>query len=119
VRGNRAKDTEGKEHSLTTLKPVSEDARDTSITLRLVGSAQTEARQRQALEPFAGELREMLEARGDALTLGEAATRLRRRPGFEAAMRGVRGFAAFLRLFPGVFEVQTGATGGAARVRLR
>jgi len=71
------------------------------------------------LEPFAGELREMLEARGDALTLGEAATRLRRKAGFEAAMRGVRSFAGFLRLFPGMFEVQTGATGGASRVRLR
>lgn len=119
VRGNRAKDTEGKEHSLKTLKPVSEDASNTRITLRLVGSAQTETRQRQALEPFAGELREMLEARGDALSLGEAATRLRRKAGFEAAMRGVRSFAGFLRLFPGMFEVQTGATGGASRVRLR
>ena len=44
VRGNRAIDDQGKEHSLTTIKPVAQDARSEPIAVRIRGSAQTDTR---------------------------------------------------------------------------
>ena len=122
MRGNKATDTQGKEHSLTTVKPVDRDARTEPIAVRLRGSAQTDARQRESLNPFAEQLREFIENRaGSRLTLGEAAAWLKsggRKAQFEAAMRGVRSFSAFLKLFPDIFELDIPAAGGTARVRL-
>ena len=122
VRGNKAIDSQGKEHSLTTVKPVPADAQTERIAVRLTGSAQTEARQRESLGPFAEQLREYIQNRGDArLTLGQAAAFLKtgaRKAQFEAAMRGVRSFSAFLKLFPEVFKVEIPAPGGATRARL-
>ena len=86
------------------------------------GSAQTDARQRESLNPFAEQLREFIENRaGSRLTLGEAAAWLKsggRKAQFEAAMRGVRSFSAFLKLFPEIFELDIPAAGGTTRVRL-
>ena len=113
VRGNKAIDSQGKEHSLTTVKPVDSDAQTERIAVRLRGSAQTDSRQRESLGPFAEQLREFIQNRGDArLSLGEAAAWLKtgaRKARFEAAMRGVRSFSAFLKLFPEAFklEIQT------------
>ena len=122
VRGNRAIDSQGKEHSLTTIKPVDRDAQTERIAVRLRGSAQTDARQRESLGPFAEQLREFIQNRGDArLTLGEAAAWLKRgarKARFEAAMRGVKSFSAFLKLFPDIFELDIPAAGGTTRVRL-
>ena len=122
VRGNRAVDSQGKEHSLTTVKPVDLDAETQPIAVRLRGSAQTDARQRESLGPFAEQLREFIQNRGDArLSLGEAAAWLKtgaRKARFEAAMRGVRSFSAFLKLFPEMFKVDVPAAGGTTRVRL-
>ena len=122
VRGNRATDTQGKEHSLTTVKPVDRDARTEPIAVRLRGSAQTDARHRESLNPYAEQLREYISNRGGArLTLGEAAAWLKtggRKAQFEAAMRGVRSFSAFLKLFPEIFELDIPAAGGTTRVRL-
>ena len=91
VRGNNAIDNQGKEHSLTTIKPVAQDARSEPIVVRMRGSAQTDARQRESLGPFAKALRDILQSNtGSRLTLGEAATRLKtgaRKAQFEAAMR--------------------------------
>ena len=99
VRGNKAIDDKGKEHSLTTIKPVARDARSEPIAVRMRGSAQTDARQRESLGPFAEQLREFIQNRGNArLTLGEAAAWLKtgaRKARFEAAMRTVRSFSAF------------------------
>ena len=66
VRGNKATDTQGKEHSLTTVKPVDWDARTEPIAVRLRGSAQTDARQRESLNPYAEQLREYISNRGGA-----------------------------------------------------
>ena len=122
VRGNKAIDSQGKEHSLTTVKPVDRDAQTERIAVRLRGSAQTDSRQRESLGPFAEQLREFIQNRGDArLTLGEAAAWLKtgaRKAQFEAAMRGVRSFSAFLKLFPEMFKVEIPAAGGTTRVRL-
>ena len=122
VRGNKAIDSQGKEHSLTTVKPVPADAQTERIAVRLTGSAQTEARQRESLGPFAEQLREYIQNRGGArLTLGQAAAFLKtgaRKAQFEAAMRGVRSFSTFLRLFPEVFKVDVPAAGGTTRVGL-
>ena len=122
VRGNKATDNQGKEHSLTTVKPVDRDARAEPIAVRLRGSAQTDARQRESLNPFAQELRDFIQGRGGArLTLGEAAAWIKtgaRKARFEAAMRGVRSFSAFLKLFPEIFELDIPASGGTTRVRL-
>ena len=120
VRGNRATDSQGKEHSLTTAKPVGRDAQTEGITVRLRGSTQTEDRQKESLRPFAESLREIIQTSG-RMTLGEAATRLKtgaRKAQFEAAMRGVKSFSAFLKLFPGVFKLEIPAAGGTARVAL-
>ena len=107
---------------MTTVKPVPADAQTERIAVRLRGSAQTEARQRESLGPFAEQLREYINNRGGArLTLGEAAAWVKsgaRKARFEAAMRGVRSFSAFLKLFPEVFKVDVPAAGGTARVRL-
>ena len=46
VRGNKAIDGQGKEHSLTTIKPVARDARSEPVVVRMMGSAQTDARGR-------------------------------------------------------------------------
>ena len=86
------------------------------------GSAQTDSRQRESLGPFAEQLREYIQNRGGArLTLGQAAAFLKtgaRKAQFEAAMRGVRSFSAFLKLFPEVFKVDVPAAGGTTRVGL-
>ena len=107
---------------LTTVKPVDRDARTERIAVRLRGSAQTDARQRESLRPFAEQLREFIQNRGGArLTLGEAAAWLKtgaRKDRFEAAMRGVRSFSAFLKLFPEVFKVDAPASGSTTRVGL-
>ena len=122
MRGNKATDTQGKEHSLTTVKPVDRDARTEPIAVRLRGSAQTDARHRESLNPYAEQLREYISNRGSArLTLGQAAAWLKtggRKAQFEAAMRGVRSFSAFLKLFPEIFELDIPAAGGTTRVRL-
>ena len=122
VRGNRAIGNQGKEHSLTTVKPVAQDARSEPIAVRLRGSAQTDARQRASLNPFAEQLREFIANRGDArLTLGDAAAWLKtggRKARLEAAMRDVRSFSAFLNLFPEIFDLDIPAAGGTTRVRL-
>ena len=122
VRGNKAIDTEGNEHSLTTVKPVERLARTEPITVRLRGSAQTDSRQRECLEPFADALREYIQARSEpTLILGQAAAWLKRgtrRAQFEAAMRGVRSFASFLKLFPDMFKVYIPAAGGTTRISL-
>ena len=122
VRGNRATDSQGKEHSLTTAKPVGRDAQTEGITVRLRGSTQTEERQKESLGPFAESLREIIQTSGRTrMTLGEAATRLKtgaRKAQFEAAMRGVKSFSAFLKLFPGVFRLEIPAAGGTTRVAL-
>ena len=116
VRGNRATDSQGKEHSLTTAKPVGRDAQTEGITVRLRGSTQTEGGQKESLGPFADALREIIQTSGRTrMTLGEAATRLKtgaRKAQFEAAMRGVKSFSAFLKLFPGVFKLEIPAAGG-------
>ena len=122
VRGNRAVDSQGKEHSLTTVKPVDLDAETQPIAVRLRGSAQTDARKRESLAPFAEQLSEFIQNRGVArLSLGEAAEGLKtgaRMARFEAAMRGVRSFSAFLKLFPEMFKVDVPAAGGTTRVRV-
>ena len=122
VRGNRAIDSQGKEHSLTTIKPVNRDAQTERSAVRLRGSAQTDAKQRESLGPFAEQLREFIQNCGNArLTLGEAAAWLKmgaRKARFEAAMRGVRSFSAFLKLFPETLQVDGPASGGETRVRL-
>ena len=121
VRGNKAIDDQGKEHSLTTIKPVARDARSEPIVVRMRGSAHTDARQRESLGPFAKALRDILQSNtGSRLTLGEAATRLKtgaRKAQFEAAMRGIRSLSTFSRLFPEMFELGTPAAGGTMRVR--
>ena len=81
--------------SLTTVKPVDRDAQTQPIAVRLRGSAQTDARQRESLGPFAEQLREFIQKRGARLTLGEAAAWLKtgaRKARFEAAKRGVKLF---------------------------
>ena len=122
VRGNKATDTQGKEHSLTTIKPVGRDARAEPIAVRLRGSAHTDARQRTSLNPFAEQLREFIRSRGDArLTLGEAAAWLKtgaRKSRLEAAMRSVWYFSVCLKLFPEIVEFDSPAAGGTVRVRL-
>ena len=122
VSGNKAVDGEGTEHSLTTIKPVARDARSEPIAVRMRGSAQTDARQRESLGPFAEALRDILQSStGSLLTLGEAAARLKsgaRKARFEAAMRGIRSCSTCLRLFPEMFELDIPAAGGTTRVRL-
>ena len=122
VSGNKAIDSEGKEHSLTTVKPVARDAISEPIAVHMRGSAQTDARQRESLGPFAEALRDILQSStGSRLTMGEAATRLKtgaRKARFEAAMRGIRSFSTFVRLFPEMFELDIPAAGGTTRVRL-
>ena len=122
MRGNNAIDEQGKEHSLTTIKPVARDARSEPIAVRLRGSAQTDARQRESLGPFAEHLRDFIQNRGDArFTLGEAAAWLNtgaRKARFEAATRTVRYFSAFLKLFPEIFELDIPAARGTTRFRL-
>ena len=122
MRGNKAIDDKGKEHSLTTIEPVAQDARSEPIAVRMRGSAQTDARQRESLGPFAEQLREFIQTRGNVrLTLGEAAAWLKtgaRKARFEVAMRTVRSFSAFLKLFPDIFELDIPAAGGTTRVRL-
>ena len=122
VRGNKAFDSQGKEHSLTTIKPVDPDARTERITVRLRGSTQTDARQRGSLAPFAEALREHMQSRGGSrLILGQAAAWLKRgerKAQFEVAMRGVKSFSSFLKLFPDVFKIDIPVAGGTTRVAL-
>ena len=79
---------------MTTVKPVERDAQTERISVRLRGSAQTDARQRESLGPFAEALREFISNRGGArLSLGEGAAWLKtgaRKAQFEAAMKGVK-----------------------------
>ena len=53
------------------------------------------------------------------MTLAAAAKQMKAVPRFQESMRGVQKFVDFLRLFPELFEVETGPRGGANRVRAR
>ena len=107
---------------MTTVKPVDSDAQTERLAVRLRGSAQTDARQRESLGPFAEQLREFIQGRrGARLSLGETAAWLKtgaRKARFEAAMRGVKSSSAFLKLFPEIFELDIPAPGGTTRVGL-
>ena len=87
------------------MKPVTQDAQTERVSVRLRGSAQTDARQKESLGPFAEALREFMHNRGGSrLSLGEVVAWLKtgaRKAQFEAAMMGRE------ELF-GVFEAVPG-----------
>ena len=81
------------------------------------GSQTQDAARRARLQPFANELVQFLQRKGASVTAATAAKHLRTQPGFTAAMRNVRNFGAFVKLFDSLALITTGA-GGASRVRL-
>ena len=85
------------------------------------GSVVVEERKRRALEPFAKVARHI--GAGNASTISNAQNCLQRIGGFVAASRDAglnqkQRVAGFLRTFPELFTVSTGAGGGTATVRV-
>ena len=117
VSGNKVTDTEGKEHSLTTVRPVPAASENVNITLRLAGSKQQEDIKRKQFKPFADKLVEYLSAHDGPAWTSNASSELRKDPAFARAL-GRMSFAAFVKLFPNLFKLQTGAAGGASKVRV-
>ena len=118
VSGNKVTDTHGKEHSLTTVRPVPADSENVNITLRLAGSKQQEDIKRKQFKQFADKLVEILSAHNGPMWTSKASLELRRDPAFARTL-GRMTFAAFVKLFPNKLKLQTGVAGGASKVMLK
>ena len=94
----------------------------TTAASALGGSAVISDKQKRIMKPFVDELSKHIGTGKDA-TLNAAGVFLRGLPNFEEKAReaGINQkslIANILRLFPGTFKVDTGASGGAASVRV-
>ena len=118
VEGNRVKDSSGQTHSMTLTKPVPEDSKSTEIKVRLAGSAQTEDRKRTQFQKYAQSLKTLLSGKGAMFTSTAVTELYKVEPNFKKDL-GKMKFGDFLKLFPETFEIQTSASGGTSRVRLR
>ena len=118
VEGNRAKDSSGQTHSMTVAKPVSEQSASTAINVRLVGSEQTEQRKKEQFKKYAEALRTILASEGSIFTSRAVTELMKKEPNYKKDL-GKMTFGAFVKLYPDMFELQTGAAGGVSKVRLK
>ena len=123
VEGATVTDTKDKTFPTKFVAPVAAGSESvTTAASALGGSAAKTDKQRRLMKPFTDQLSRHIGA-GREATLTAAGVFLRGLPNFEEKAReaGVNQkslIANILRLFPGTFKVNTGATGGAASVRV-
>ena len=120
VEGSTVTDTKDKTFPTKFVAPVAAGSESvTTAASALGGSAVISAKQKRIMKPFVDELSKHI---GNA-TLNAAGVFLRGLPNFEEKAReaGINQkslIANILRLFPATFKVDTGASGGAASVRV-
>ena len=123
VEGATVRDTKDKTFPTKFVAPVAAGSESvTTAATALEGSVAKTDKQKRIMKPFVDELSKHIGTGKDA-TLTAAGVFLRGLPNFEEKAReaGINQkslIANILRLFPGTFKVDTGASGGAASVRV-
>ena len=118
IQGATVVDNKNQDHLTKFVLPIETTDNDTGPRrIEQRGSQTQDAARRARLQPFADELVRFLQQKGSAVTTATAAKHLREQPGFTAALRNVRTFGAFLKLF-NVFTLMTTGDGGTSKVRL-
>tara|TARA_B100000497_G_C7649148_1_gene390448 strand:+ start:73 stop:1449 length:1377 start_codon:yes stop_codon:yes gene_type:complete len=118
IQGATVLDNKNQDHLTKFVLPIT--STDNDLGPRRIeqrGSQTQDAARRARLQPFADELVRFLQRKGSAVTTATASKHLREQPGFEAAMRNVRTFGAFVNLFDSLRLITTG-DGGTSKVRL-
>ena len=117
IEGNRVKDAAGNTFSMTLAKPVPDTSASTAINVRLAGSTAVESKRRRELQKYADSLKTILATEGTIFT-SRAVTELMKKHKDYKKEFGNTKFAAFLKLFPETFEMQTASAGGTSKVTL-
>ena len=116
IEGNRVKDAAGNTFSMTLAKPVPDTSASTAINVRLAGSTAVGSKRRKELKN-ADSLKAILATDGTIFT-SRAVTELMKKHKDYKNDSGNTKFAAFLKLFPETFEMQTASAGGTSKVKL-
>ena len=102
---------------MTLAKPAPDTSASTAINVRLAGSTAVESKRRKELQNYADSLKAILATEGTIFT-SRAATELMKKHKDYKKDFGNTKFAAFLKLFPETFEMQTASAGGTSKVKL-